>query len=274
MRLVSSLLVLSTLAAVSCKSEPTRSYCEAVCDYTVGCHEADRTVDADAKYADCLAATEATDDSCAKATNGEMSAANAKLLEPCVAAIDDMASAGECDPVTGRYDDIVSATAPKDCLSQGADAQKTFDAARTATQETGGELCQRFTDDFCGKVVSCIEEDVGTVPDAVSTALGGTPFELCVARMDPVFTTECTNTGLYEPPPSKLDEPTVAREGARECLRDFSALTCDAIFTGSGMDPTCAGAFANNDQLIAVAGVAGGLAGDIANEMGATGTTR
>ena len=276
MRPVQPLLVLATLVAVSCKSEPATSYCEAVCDYAVSCHESDRTIDGDARMADCIAATEATDDGCAKASSGEMSLANAKLLAPCVEAVEAAASAGECDPWTGRYDDIVSATPPKDCVTQGADAASTWSAARNATQETNDELCDRFANDYCSKAAGCIEDQIGApIPDSVSAAMGGTPMELCLQRLDPVYTADCKANSLYQPTEKITDEPNAPREFSRDCLKDFSAMSCDAMFTNpSAMDPTCAGAFADNDQLVEVAGAMVTLASDVAAavDMG-TGTT-
>ncbi len=268
MRTVRTLLILTAATAVSCKGEPTTSYCEALCDWAVPCHEADRDIDADQRYADCLAATEAQDDSCAKASSGEINAATRKLLETCVSAIEAEASAGTCDPFTGRIDDIKQGTTPKDCVSQGADAQKTFEAARGATAETSDELCDRFTADFCGKTADCITADLGEIPDSVVTAMGGTPYELCVQRLDPVYTSECKADALYENPADVLDEPNVPREAARECLRDFSVMECDAVFSGSGMDPECAGSFSDNDQLLAVAGAMATLSQDVADAMG------
>lgn len=259
---------------LSCKGgigggEPTRSYCEAVCDWAVSCHAADRTIDEATRLADCLAATEAADDSCAKASDGTMDPIAKSALKPCVEAVDAAAAAGECDAFTGSIDDLKTAQPPGDCLSQGTDSQATFDGARDATAETNDELCQRLTDEFCIKTDACIVEDLGEIPAAVVTAMGGTPFELCQQRLDPVFTAECKTGKLYEDPDA-LTDANATREAARECLRDFTVVTCDAVYSGTGMDPECAASFSSEDQLLAVAGALSGLAQDYADAMATT----
>lgn len=260
--------------AFSCKGglgggEPTRSYCEAVCDWAVSCHAADRAIDSDARLADCLTATEALDEGCGKASEGTMDPVAKAALAPCVEAVDAAASAGECDAFTGSIDDIKTGKPPGDCLSQGTDSQTTFDGAREATEETNDELCDRLTASFCEKTSACIIEDLGEIPADVITAMGGTPFELCQQRLDPVFTAECKSGGLYEDPDS-LTDANATREAARECLRDFAAVTCDALFGSAELDPECAGSFSTEDQLLAVAGALSGLATDYADAMTST----
>lgn len=255
-------LVLVGTGMMSCGTgEPTRSYCEALCDWAVPCHGAERTVDEAAALDACLSATRASDDSCAKAEDGSIDPASKKLLDTCVAAVDAAASGGECDPFTGSIDELKTGTPPAECLGQGADAVATFEAARDATVETGDELCQRFTDTFCQRTEDCILGDfAGDIPAEVITAMGGTPFELCVQRMDPVYTSDCKSEQTFLPEAS-LDDVNTQRQSARECLRDFSTITCEDLFAGN-LSEVCAGSFTDPAEALAIAQALYGLSED------------
>lgn len=256
---------LALVSLLSCKSggDAPRSYCEAVCDWAVACHATERTIDEAARTQSCLDATRAADASCEEAESGSLDPASKELLDKCVQAVDDAAAAGECTPFVGSIDEIKAATAPEACATQGADAQGTFDAARNATQETGEELCQRFTETFCLKAEECILGDfAGQIPDEAIQALGGTPAELCVQRLDPVFTAECLSSDLYGAE-QDITEANPPRQGARECLRDFSELACEDIFSGQ-MPETCAASFTTAEEALAFAQVLLTLSEDFA----------
>ena len=244
-------LLLVTLATLSCKGqgEPTTSYCEAICDHVVSCAVAERAVDEAALKDQCLTDTRAADPSCAEAESGELGAVGRETLKGCVSALQDATDAGECDDITGRIDDLKAGTAPKECASTGTNVQAVYTAARDAVTETGDALCQRFTDTFCGRLDECVIAALGTIPQAVTDQLG-TPLEVCVAKLD-VQTQACTTNELYGAEES-LQDVNPTRQAARECLRDFAIITCDALLAGDMQEsPECAGSFASADDTLA-----------------------
>lgn len=242
------------LAGCGGTGEPQTSYCEAVCDWAVACHEGERDIDRDASYQACLDATRASDDSCAKAEAGELNPAAAKLLEPCTNAVQAANDAGECSAFTGTIDEIKTATPPTECAGQGTDSVATFEAARNATKESGDALCQRFTDTTCARTDECILGDFsGQIPQEVIDAVGGTPYELCVERLAPVQTTPCQDEELYLAE-TNLDEVNPPRQAARECLDDFTSISCPDLFAGE-LTEVCVGSFSDPADLIAVAQV-------------------
>ena len=113
---------LLVLTVIACQGEPQRSYCEALCDWAVTCQATEREIDAAALTTACLDATLASDPGCAKAEAGELNLASAKLLEPCVTAIDDAALAADCSGFVGSIDELKLGTAPAKCLTQAEDA--------------------------------------------------------------------------------------------------------------------------------------------------------
>jgi hypothetical protein len=245
--------LVAVFALLSCKGsdEPAQSYCQALCDWAVSCSATERTFDEAAEQQECLDATHAVDDTCLAVEDGTAGPADTALLGPCVTAIQDASAAGECSAFVGRIDELKVGVTPTECAAQGTDAQATYDAARDATTETGEELCQRFTETFCGRADECVLGDFsGQIPQEATDALG-TPFELCVAKLDPAFTAECKGSDLY----AQEEDLTAAnppRQAARDCLAGFSSITCEDIFAGS-MPKTCAGAFTTADQALAVA---------------------
>lgn len=242
--------VLVVLSMLACKGEPQRSYCEALCDWAVGCAAAERDIDAEAELSECLAATRASDPSCAKAEEGSMDPASKKLLEPCVNAIDDAAAAGECDPFTGTPEQVVTGTAPAACATQAEDAVATFEEAQSSTVETGAELCQRYADTICRRAEECILGDLGgEIPQAVTDELG-TPFDRCVQALAPVFTNDCIESDLYAAEESVTDLNT-ARQAARDCLVEFDAVPCDGLMSGE-LPETCAASQTEPDKLLEI----------------------
>lgn len=252
-------------AILSCKGgggEADRSYCDALCDWAVECHATERTIDSAARHESCLAATSQVDASCADADAGTLDPASAALLQTCVQAVDDLAAAGECSAFVGTIDEIKLGAPPQDCISQGADAQATFDAARDATVETGDELCQRFTDTFCLRAEECVLGDFGgQIPQEATDQLG-TPFEHCVNLLEPAFTGECKSQALYAEEQS-LTDANLPRQAARECLRGFDGITCEQIFAGT-VPQTCAGAFTTEEQAVGFASALYQLSDDFA----------
>jgi hypothetical protein len=242
------LLVLSMLA---CKGEPKRSYCEALCDWAVGCAAADRDIDTEAELAECLEATSASDPSCAKAEEGKIDPASAKLLEPCVKAIDDAAAAGECDPFTGTPEQVLTGTVPAACGTQAQDAVQTFEIAQSSSVETGAELCQRYADTICARAEECILGDFGgEIPQAVTDELG-TPFDRCVQALAPIFTNDCIANDLYKAEES-ITDLNAARQAARDCLVGFEAAPCDALLDQGTMPESCAASQSSPEDLLAI----------------------
>jgi hypothetical protein len=247
--------ILVLLASFACSGEPKRSYCESLCDWAVACHETERTVDSAALLDQCLADTRASDASCEKAESGKMDPASAKLLEPCVKAIDANTEALECNGFVGSIEQLKVATVPAACATQSADAVATFDAARDATVETGEQLCNRYTTTFCERSADCILGDFqGEIPQEAIDAVGGTPFELCVQQLDQAFTNDCVANDLYAAEES-LTDANLARQASRTCLTEFDAISCDQLFSGDLSNETgaCAGSVSDPDDLVKIA---------------------
>jgi len=244
-------LIVIALAAMACKGkgEPVTSYCEAMCDHVVSCSADERAIDEDAVRADCLTDTRAADPSCAEAESGELGAVGKEALKGCVAALQDATDAGECDDITGRIDDLKVGTAPSECASTGTNVQKVYDAARDAATEDNEQLCTRFTETFCTRLDECVIADLGTIPQAVTDELG-TPFEHCLSGLD-TQTQTCTDNDLYGAEES-VDDLNTARQGARECLKDFTIITCEALMGGDMQEsPECAASFSSAEDTAA-----------------------
>lgn len=235
-RFVTAIAALFSLAG--CATEPQTSYCEALCDWAVECQATDRDVDADALRLECLAATEAADGSCADAADG-LGPADSKLTTDCTDAIAAKQTAGECTAFTGRVDDQATETTPTECASQGTGAQDTFDAARDSTAETNDDMCERFADSFCSATDECVRAELGADVDAAIEAIGYSPYDSCRTKTD-ANTQACLSETQYALGES-ITDPNVQREFARECLGDFSAVTCDQLLGGE-LPAECAGA--------------------------------
>jgi len=235
-RLATAITALLSLAG--CATEPQTSYCEALCDWAVECNAADRDVDAAALRAECIAATEAVDGSCADASAG-LGPADAKLTTGCTDALAERQAAGECTAFTGRYDEMVQAVTPTECATQGGNPQETFEVARDATAETNDEMCERFAHTFCDATDACVREQLGSTGDAVIEAVGYSPYDSCREKTDS-NTQACLTESQYALGES-LTDPNLQREFARECLGDFGAVTCDQLLGGQ-LPEACAGA--------------------------------
>jgi len=239
--------------AVACKGEPTRSYCESLCDWAVGCASAERSVDAAELTQSCLDATEASDPGCAKAESGTLNPASAKLLQGCVTDVDAKASDSDCNGFTGSIEDQKVGAPPVSCASQGDNYIPTYNDARDATKETNEELCNRVTQTMCQRVNDCVEQDFGgTIPQAVIDQVGS-PYDLCVQQLDSVITQKCITNDLYAPETS-FDDVNIAREGARSCMKNFSDVSCDSLISTTPTldDATCATMFSSPDDLLQV----------------------
>ncbi len=244
--------VLAALTFLSCTGEPVRSTCEAYCDWAVTCHETERPIDADVRRQMCLEATRARDATCAKAEDGTIDPATKELTQPCVDAIDAATSASECEGFVGTIDQIKASTPPAECVTAGGDTLAAWEDTRESTQETGQELCTRFAETYCGRAEECILGDF-QVPQAVIDEIG-TPFDICVNQLKSAFTDDCAANDLYAGEAS-IDDLNATRQAARECLRDFSAVSCEALSSGDPeqLPEFCAGAFTTPDQALAVA---------------------
>jgi hypothetical protein len=250
-RFVTAIAALFSLAG--CATEPQTSYCEALCDWAVECQATDRDVDAEALRAECIAATEASDASCADASEG-LGPADSKLTTDCTDAIGALQTAGECLAFTGRIDEQATETTPTECASQGTGAQDTFDAARDATAETNDDMCERFADDFCMATDECVRAELGAEVDTIIEAVGFSPYDSCRTKTDS-NTQACLTEEQYAPGES-ITDPNAQREFARECLGDFSAVTCDQLLGGE-LPANCAGAL--EDPTAYTAALAGVL---------------
>lgn len=248
--------MLVLLSALACKGDKEqRSYCQALCEWAVGCAAADRDIDQAAEFEECLANTSASDPSCAAADEGSLNPVEAQALEPCVNAIDEAATNGECSVFTGTPAEVLSGTAPTECATQGADAVATFEAAQSSTVETNEEMCNRYAETFCQRAEECIIGDLGgDIPQAVIDAVGGTPFELCVQAMAPVFTNDCIAENLYAPEEGVTDINT-ARQAARTCMVQFSEVPCSDLTNPDALPEECAASQSSPEDLVNMAGV-------------------
>ncbi len=249
----------TTVALTSCsKAEVDSSYCEALCEWATTCAESERDVGANL-YSDCLAAAEAVDSSCTE----ELNAADAKLLEPCVNAIDEKITAGECGAFTGSIDDQKLGTTPASCAGQGTDAQAVFDAVQDSTAESGDELCERFSYTFCERLEECVVSDyiTGDSYDILVDALGGkTPTEVCYETAAIAGQTQsCKDEGLYDYSEELVDANS-ARELARTCLTQLGELSCSDLFSGN-MPEVCVGSFTSAEDALTYAEALYGLLG-------------
>lgn len=248
------------LSLLGCETTPQTSYCEALCDWATECAAAERDIDAGLD-ADCMSATEAVDAGCVTASSDGV-VAGAGLLTTCTDAIDAEAAAGTCGSFTGSYDELVLGVTPTECATQGLDAQSTFKAAVDAVTETNDQLCSRFTTTYCEAMDACLISELGDIPDSVWESLGGSAVELCQESSGiSSFSNACTGEQLYQPEES-LSDLNIARQGARECLRGFDAVSCEQLLSGD-IPQTCAAAFTSTEQAL---GFAGGLLG-VADEI-------
>ena len=228
--------------------EPQRSYCEALCDWSVDCAEAERGDYASSSLAsDCDAATNAADSQCAEAEAGSLGATDSLAVTECVDDVDAEATDGACDSFTGSYDDLVLGTPPATCFSLGADAQATFDAAQDSTAESGDDLCERFTGTFCEMAVECLIGDYELPEEAIKNV--GEPQDLCEQSMSSI-TTKCQTDELYAYEDGLTDINT-ARQSARECLGGIETMTCSELFSGDFSDnELCASSFADAEAML------------------------
>ena len=232
---------------LACETTPQTSYCEALCDWATECATGERDID-ESLAGDCLTATEAVEANCETASTDGLTTGSG-LLTTCTDAIDANTAAGECSAFTGTIDELTLGTTPTACVSQGTDAQATFDAARDATTETNDQLCDRFTLTYCEAMDACLISELGDIPDSVWEALGGSAVEVCQSSAGiSTFTTSCTADQLYIPEENYSDINT-ARQGARECLRGFDTVTCEELLSGN-IPETCAAAFTSTDQAV------------------------
>ena len=153
----------ATIGLIACgaakdvlSGDPQTSYCEAVCDWAVGCTEESDLLDA------CLEATRAEDSNCADAESGEIDPATSTLVEDCVATVE----ADSCNGLTGSQTEQAAATPSAECL--GASTIDTYNVARSSAQTSGAAFCDDLGTNICSHVVECLVADRG-VEDAEDT---------------------------------------------------------------------------------------------------------
>ncbi len=250
-------VALATLALTGCKDavdkigdavdgEPQTSYCEALCDWAVTCHEADRDIDVDSVRSACIADTSALDGDCAKAESGDLDAAGSLAVGECTDAIESAETANDCDAFTGRIDAIKTGTPPADCATLGTDAQGTYDGARESTQEAGGDMCDRYASTYCERLTTCLIGDFNVPQEAIDNI--GEPQDLCEERLAGIFTDSCKADGLYDPAAS-LTDVNLVREAARDCIPALADMTCSDMLSGN-FPPVCAGTFVDQQQAL------------------------
>jgi len=186
------------LLSASCDygAAPSANACEAMCDWAIVCHEAERPLETDAAREDCLEATYGADGTCEDFDLGALSFAGSLELTPCIDAVDERRRALQCDPFTGPESAIVTGTPPAQCIGAGRDAAAVFGAARDATVETGPALCVRVRDRLCEAAGDC-----------------ATPG--CAERLDAAFADDCVADGQYAPDDDAINP---LRAAARACL--------------------------------------------------------
>lgn len=238
------------VAAGSCDFVPTsRSTCQAMCEWAVTCHEADRADDFDDVHTACLEATRAADASCSISEAGTQSFAAEQALGPCLSAIDARTDDLACEAFTGSTQERQSATPPAQCIGAGRDASAVFEAARRATEESSAALCARIEGLLCDRTTACIVEAFGgAVPSEVEAALGS-PRDACGAAIDGLYTLRCIRDDRYASPETAVNP---AREGALICVDDLVTIGCADLYAGR-VEPECRAAFETPEELVAVA---------------------
>lgn len=240
-------LVLLVICAVGCAPTPSRSYCQALCDWAVTCQSTVRGVNPEALTQECLAAAKAIDPTCAAAEAGEIERAARDTLETCVAEIDGLADKLTCAAFVGTFDEIGAGAAPAACAAEGPDAAATFAAARGATTESGDDLCARFTDAICQQTEQCLLGAGTTIPSGATAAIGGMPYAVCMERMALAFTAECFATDRWAQDDGFLTRND-EREAALACTPKLPRLDCGYLLTVPPLFPEeCAGAFTAED---------------------------
>ncbi len=243
-------ILVALLGLTACETEAQTSYCEAACEWTTQCEAEARAIDP-LIHGDCRAATMAINGKCETQEVDGVDAASAKVLTECTDALAAKTEALDCSGITGSYDEMVLGAPPKECATQES-AVEVFTEARYSTWEQNGELCDRFTTSWCERVDQCLVQQLG-VNEEVWEALGGTGAELCIASSGiSSFANECDADSLYERE-TDLTSPNLARQGARECLGNLDALTCDQIL-GGDMPEECAASFTSTEQATSFAG--------------------
>lgn len=230
--------------------ETQRSVCSAYCDWAVGCQAEAREVDRDALIETCLTETKAVNADCEKAETEGLDPLTAEAFEGCVSAIDDAATAGQCEAFTGDATELNMATPPQSCLVVGG--IELFNTARIATAETNDELCGRVSETLCERSTSCLESYFNIPADFIEM-LDPPAKTQCVDRFDADVTSACREEELYAldqavseevETPDALYSVNPSREAARECLSQLATIPCDELMSGE-LPAVCAGAFSD-----------------------------
>ena len=203
--------------------DPQTSYCEAVCEWAVGCTGDDSMLDS------CLEDTRAADSNCAAAESGDINPASSTLLEDCVTSV----SSDSCDGLNGSIDAQTTATPSTACVtSEGDAAIETYNAARTAVQSSGEQFCTDLGSSICANVVDCLVGDFGVeeAEDALQEACESTAISALV--------TTCNDVDLE---PSYGTDPNVNRMAANSCSDAVGGLSDScAVFSADAWPADCA----------------------------------
>lgn len=249
-RPVHSLIIALAAFSIACKGDKggASSYCEAACDLAVECAAAQREVDAATLKEECLTAAKAA----GQCNEGNI--ADEKVNQPCIDDLAERQDAGECDAFTGNVAEATADVGPASCL--GLDGfPDAWDAVQESTTESGAEMCERFTSDFCEKLTDCVSNTTGYDPNTLDT----TPYDVCMSALEG-RTNECIDGESFD----NGDGVNTQRETATECLSKMdSDVTCDDLFAGR-IPGICAGAFVNADSAAAFATDLAGAAGQFA----------
>ena len=204
-------------------SEPQTSYCEAVCDWAVGCTGDDSALES------CLEDTRAADSNCAAAESGDINPASSTLLEDCVTSV----ASDSCDGLNGSIDAQTTATPSTACVtSEGDAAIETYNAARVSVQPSGEEFCTDLGSTICAHAVDCLVGDFDV--EDVDNALQG----LCESTAISALVSTCNDVDLE---PSYGTEPNVNRMGANSCAEAVGGLSDScAVFSEEAWPADCA----------------------------------
>jgi hypothetical protein len=198
------------------------SYCEAVCDWAVGCSGEEDALDA------CLEATRAADATCAGAESGDLEPVDRTLVTECVTSMAD----DTCEGLTGSVDQQTLAVPSAACLaSEGTAAADAYNAARAATQSSGTDFCDDLGTSICAHVVDCLVGDLGVdeATDVLLTACEDTAISALVSS--------CKGVDLEA---SYGTDPNLNRMGANTCATTLDGLadSCD-VFSAAAWPAEC-----------------------------------
>lgn len=171
---------------------PKTSYCQSLCDWATDCADGVSELSTSEMAERCAAATAEEDLGCAEAEAGGLPFDEALLLSECTDAVEAMS----CDGLTGDEEAVLMGIPPVTCAGYGASDPEglvtTYNAARNAVMQTGGELCDSVIDQMCGSMVECLigDHDITEAEDFL--------IEQCTDTAFGSFRSQCKENGLYD----------------------------------------------------------------------------